>query len=116
MTKSRLKHLLVFALVAAAFALRGEVFTAARWIWYPESVKESEHQKRYFVKAVDLAAAPKAGTLNFAADDEQVSVSVFETVNRSFNIRNLRIFFNKIFMPLRHDIIDFINTRQEVLN
>ena len=69
MPKLRLKFLALFALVAAALALRGEVVTAARWIWYPESVKESAGQKRYFVKVVDLAAAPKEGTLNFAADD-----------------------------------------------
>ena len=67
--KRRLKSLLLLALFAAAFALRAEVATAARWIWYPESIKESEGQKRYFVKAVELAAAPKEGTLNFAADD-----------------------------------------------
>ena len=67
-----LKHFrkfMLLALLGASFALRGETVTAARWIWYPESLKESEGQKRYFVKAVELTAAPKEGTLNFAADD-----------------------------------------------
>ena len=64
------RRLLLIALVCAAIApLRGEVATAAQWIWYPESIKESENQHRWFCRSFILAAAPKSGELRFAADD-----------------------------------------------
>ena len=67
-----LKHLKSFILLTqftVGLTLPGGAVTAARWICYPESIRQAENQNRFFCKTIELKSGPKQGTLNFCADD-----------------------------------------------